>query len=876
MLDKLFVTSFGPAGYEQYGKRFLQDFIVNFPANQQIAVFYEGDTNRPAESDPRIWYFDLHKDAQLIAFLSRHKDNPIANGVVETPQGRQVNYRFQATKFVNKVAALTAGVLPSSKWRVWIDSDVTVDKQIPEDFFNFLDPEYLAYYIGREGKGWDHSECGFVAYNTASPKGKEFLADFRDMYIADKIFGEREYHDSWIFDVLRHKFEAQGNKFFDIASGSRKFHPWPHTILGQYMTHNKGPVAKKAVKDPKAPIDIYVHGGDSPPKRPINNVPHNSLPAAPPVSVAPKAKSIEEIVAGCTNRYQQLVKICGAFQPRRIVEVGAYNGDRALELCTPSLQAGLSVHYIGFDIFDDATPELNAIELNGKKPCTYEFIRDKLQAFSGKWQGKFTFDLVKGLTRDTMPSYNYGEVDLAFIDGGHSIETIKNDYDCLKNHTKLIVFDDYYVEGKYDTSKFGCNEVVKLIPHSILPIADVLNDTSGNLVAVIACVAAGAVVTGQIQQHGKPGNNQGQIKIKTQNCVPNDEIKNNIRYASKFLQGGSKKSVNDLTAKFNSGELSLEQFIKSVSEIKESKAVKFLPRICKPNKLQVVILAGGQSITKKDHPDYEKNWKEIRKLAKKPNVRIAAVKTSYDICVAEGVIPQYCSLLDPRDHVAPAVKNPQKETIFFIASMCHPTTWDKFIDGGFKVIGYHASVFAEEVPVIMECFPNDKWLISGGTTAGYRGISVFYTMGFRKIISYGLDSSYLGKPSEVHGRNKEKPAIEVTVHGRQFWTDPELIAQSNDMEATFKMFPTLDIEYKGDGMLQHGYSVLKQHITTTPGDRTLVMPCLGPYVAFYNSNDEAGEILHLDGVIYALQKRRDALAFGLETLDDFEQWLEKK
>lgn len=869
MIDKLFVTSFSPQGYEQYGKQFLQDFVANFPQGQQIAVFYEGEANRPDIQDSRIWYFDLLKDQQLVSFLARHKDNPIAQGVIETPAGRQINYRYQATKFVNKIAALTSGVLPSSTWRIWIDADITVDKQVPDDFFNFLDPQYLAFYLGREGRGWDHSECGFVAYNTATPQGKTFLTDFRDMYMSDKIFLERETHDSWIFDVLRKRYEATGSQFFDLAAGSRKFHPWPHTILGQYMTHKKGPKAK--AKDPKAPIEIYVHGGDSPPKRPLPQ--HAStLPASPAVNTNPKRKSIEEVVAGCTNRYQQLVRICADFKPSRIVEVGTFNGDRAIELCTPSLQAGKAVHYIGFDIFEDATPELNKIELNGKGPCNHQQITEKLQAFSSKWAGRFTFDLVKGLTRDTMPTYNYGEVDLAFIDGGHSIETITNDYNALKNVTKLIIFDDYYVEGgEYDITKFGCNALVGNLPHTILPIADVLHDAQGNKKQIIACVATGPIITNQL----KGGGPQQNIQIKTQNCVPNDEIKSNIRYAARFSEGNTKTVANELNMKFNQSEITLDQYTEELNKLKTVKPIKFIPRICKATDLKVILIGGGQSVTKKDHPDYKRNWDEIRKLAKKPKNRIVTVKTSYDICLEEGIVPQYCSLLDPRDHVAKAIKNPQKETTFIIASMCHPTTWDRFVGEGFKCIGYHAAVYADEVPIILELFPKDKWLVNGGTTAGYRGLMVFYTMGFRKFVTYGMDSCYNGKPDEVHGRNKEKPAIEVTVEGRQFWTDPELIAQSNDMQATTKMLPTLDIEYKGDGMLQHGYKFLKNFYISMPGARDMVMPVLGPYVNFFNVNDEGGEILHLDGLIYVLQQRRIALQNGLNMFDDFETWKDK-
>jgi hypothetical protein len=34
-----------------------------------------------------------------------------------------------------------------------------------------------------------------------------------------------------------------------------------------------------------------------------------------------------------------------------------------------------------------------------------------------------------------------------------------------------VFFDDYY-SGGIDTSQFGCNEIVKDLPHKVLPMAD--------------------------------------------------------------------------------------------------------------------------------------------------------------------------------------------------------------------------------------------------------------------------------------------------------------------------------------------------------------------------------------------------------------------
>ena len=57
-----------------------------------------------------------------------------------------------------------------------------------------------------------------------------------------------EYHDSYIFDVVRKSLEMQGyrckNLAKDVHQSCADINVYPKTILGQYSTHYKGPVAK--------------------------------------------------------------------------------------------------------------------------------------------------------------------------------------------------------------------------------------------------------------------------------------------------------------------------------------------------------------------------------------------------------------------------------------------------------------------------------------------------------------------------------------------------------------------------------------------------------------------------------------------------------
>ena len=57
-------------------------------------------------------------------------------------------------------------------------------------------------------------------------------------------------------------------------------------------------------------------------------------------------------------------------------------------------------------------------------------------------------------------------VDFIFIDGGHAIKTIDNDWKhCSKLMKKnsLVIFDDYYLGDKNILSKFGSNKTYKKI-----------------------------------------------------------------------------------------------------------------------------------------------------------------------------------------------------------------------------------------------------------------------------------------------------------------------------------------------------------------------------------------------------------------------------
>lgn len=128
--------------------------------------------------------------------------------------------------------------------------------------------------------------------------------------------------------------------------------------------------------------------------------------------------------------------------------------------------------YYGFDLFESGTKEDDAREFNAKPRQEMQKVSEYLRKFP------FSHELYKGDSKETLPKFleehGEGSVDFAFIDGGHSVETIESDWQHVKKAVKpggVVIFDDYYTDGP-DITKVGCNKVVESLKHEVLNLAD--------------------------------------------------------------------------------------------------------------------------------------------------------------------------------------------------------------------------------------------------------------------------------------------------------------------------------------------------------------------------------------------------------------------
>lgn len=137
-------------------------------------------------------------------------------------------------------------------------------------------------------------------------------------------------------------------------------------------------------------------------------------------------------------------KIFDVYQPKKICEIGTHNAKTAVQMCEYLLSKGIDVRYTGYDMFDLAdTLEFHKMEHNGKGAGSLGRAKRMLEHVKKKYPN-FKYTLIQGNTHDTLIESQ--KFDFAFIDGGHSYETVKHDYEMLKE-TPVIIFDDYQIAG---------------------------------------------------------------------------------------------------------------------------------------------------------------------------------------------------------------------------------------------------------------------------------------------------------------------------------------------------------------------------------------------------------------------------------------------
>lgn len=251
----LLITSFNQNLYEAYGKRMCQEFSEKSDGSVKLAVVFEGEAN-PTATFENV-EFILFNNIDHKTFMSKFAHLHEARGLrIKFQPNNQVNlswdYRFDAVKFSFKIFSIlqTLEAHSSVDHFAWIDADIRCLKNFTKnDLMPFFpDENQLMSYLGRKNFPLPnaYSECGFLGFNRKHPLVLKYLTRVAQIYRDGEIFSQVEWHDSWVWDKVREKFESEGVEFKNISgSFDNTDHPFINTGLGKFFDHLKGPMRKQ-------------------------------------------------------------------------------------------------------------------------------------------------------------------------------------------------------------------------------------------------------------------------------------------------------------------------------------------------------------------------------------------------------------------------------------------------------------------------------------------------------------------------------------------------------------------------------------------------------------------------------------------------------
>ncbi len=183
------------------------------------------------------------------------------------------------------------------------------------------------------------------------------------------------------------------------------------------------------------------------------------------------------------RRYRYLFESINLTHAAKILEVGTWNGERALQMIDTAHKASpeSNIAYYGFDLFEQMTDQVFLDEVS-KRPPSMADVRLKLEKSGAE------IHLYPGNTKDTLPKeiLTLPKMDFVFIDGGHHVDTISSDWNAvskLMHATTIVIFDDYW----RNRSDAGCKLLIDSLDRAVynvevLPIVDSFdNDEFGRL-----------------------------------------------------------------------------------------------------------------------------------------------------------------------------------------------------------------------------------------------------------------------------------------------------------------------------------------------------------------------------------------------------------
>jgi hypothetical protein len=154
--------------------------------------------------------------------------------------------------------------------------------------------------------------------------------------------------------------------------------------------------------------------------------------------------------------------------------------------------------------------------------------------------------------------------------------------------------------------------------------------------------------------------------------------------------------------------------------------------------------------------------------------------------------PTYWAGCDPQPEMADFLTDAPAETIYLVASKCHPSVFEAL--RGRRVVLWHLDDEAT-YPLIGDRFPVVPWSSVTACMA-----ELFARMGFREFHFWGWDACYLDGLDHALPQRHAGESVTVNVGGKDYQTTTTWAAESQGAVHLFTGFP-FPVHIHGPGML---------------------------------------------------------------------------
>ena len=688
------VTTIGPGGWETYGKRFADSFAKFWPADIALDIWHH-DLNGDVPSHPRATFRALD-DTASFQKLKAHLG-------AQATDGPSLSYCFKAV-------ALASSVTSDLDWIGFVDADTETMRPIDDSLLDqlFDDSCHLTYLYRKSVK---ESEGSWFAFNLATVRGASLLADYWGLYNSLEAFHYKKAHDNAVLDRLTLLHQAHGLQVRNLSPGSLGLDAFHQSPLGAYMVHYKGP-DKQTIANP---------------------------------------------ALGAPGRYETLCELLTASVHitgrAYIVEVGTWNGSRAIQMAEAAFAAGATtVSYAGFDTFEGGNDR--AHEGHTKPHADSWTVGNRLNNYSTLMARRgltFDYTLIKGNTLETLPTSSkvVADATFAYIDGGHSYETTASDYKHLA-HVPYVVFDDVIAQ-----EEDGAPEGPRLV----------WNEASGQK----RLITSGDGYSG-LQQTISFG-----VVVREGYDMPEMRTRIQVKPIDSVDKGEQLQHIADNTA-------ALTNWIGAYQA---------------HERVALLVSAG---------PTLPSFLEDIR-AKQAAGATIFAVKHALPTLIAAGITPDWTVILDPRPVDGKSThgvmrtdlfKDVTSEHKFLFATMTHPSVRLLLETKGAQLYGWHAHTQAtlNARPAAFEI----GMVVAGGTCSATRIPMLAFVLGFRRFEFYGYDFFY---PEDTATETVKQSLMRVNLGAEQraFLTTGELIAAMQDLAQWNKWLVDnrISVTFHGDG-----------------------------------------------------------------------------